>query len=247
MERVPGTEYESDRILVEHPHNIGLERRVSRKSSRPSTHSLRLPHPSPPKEHEHDHAPPRPPSPQRNGGHHRHTSSPIILRRRLTPSIHKHDVAHSPLAQVFQPLVLDDVHAPEDTVSDNVSGSGVSASLPQPQLSYGPATRHRLGPVQSVQKRPSQTSLWAPRPAVSGRPAYPPLDTREETLAGRLSASSGHQDEEERPIATAEQVEEIVEGNGGMTEWMKRMEKIERQQERIEDLLVQLHARMQCR
>ncbi|KAH0836725.1 hypothetical protein J3R83DRAFT_8454 [Lanmaoa asiatica] len=87
----------------------------------------------------------------------------------------------------------------------------------------------------------AETSLWATKPV--GRSALPLLDTREEMLGGPLSASPDHQ--EERGIATVEQAEEIVEENGGMSEWMKRMERIEGRQERIEELLVQLHAQLQ--
>ena len=246
-EQALDTDGDPDRIIIEPPHNNGLERRVSRRSSRPSTRSLRPAHPPSPKEHEpphhHQHAPPRPPSPQRNSGLHRQTTAPISLRRRLTPSIHKHDVSQSPLAQVFQPLIVDDPLGTEDTTSESASGAG-SAFLTQPQLSYGPATRRRLASMQSAHKRPNET-LWATRPAGSGRPAFPPLDTRSETLTGLFSSSFDHQEEEERGIATAEQVEEIVEGNGGMTEWMKRMERIEGRQVRMEELLVQLHAQLQ--
>lgn len=234
MERALGFEDDPDHILIESSQNTGLERRVSRRSSHPSTRSLRPAQPPSPKEQA-DHAPPRSNSPQQNGGHQRHTSAPISFRRRLTPSIHKPDVAQSPLAQVFQPIVLDEAHAQPDATSDSASGGGMSVFLPHPQLSYGPATRRRLASFHSVYKRPNETP---------GRPTFPPLDTREETLAGRFSASPDNQ-EEERNIATAEQVEEQVEGNGGMTEWMKRMEGMEQRQQRIEDLLVQLHAQLQ--
>ncbi|KAF8552555.1 hypothetical protein OG21DRAFT_111689 [Imleria badia] len=155
---------------MEPPPNSGLECRVSHRSSRPSTRSLRQAHPPSPKEHEPNHrpqhAPPCPPSPQRNNGHHRQTSAPITLRRRLTPSIHKHDVAQSPLAQVFQPLFLNETHAPEDAISDSASGGGTSAFLLQPQLSYGPATRRRLTSIPSVHRRPSEASLWTKKTLV---------------------------------------------------------------------------------
>lgn len=233
---------------VEPLHNNGLDRRVSRKSSRPSTHSLRPAHPPSPKErepnHQPQHAPPRAPSPQQNTSHQRQISGPTSLRRRLTSSIHKPDVAQSPLAQIFQPLILDEGLAPEDAISDSASAGGGSGFLPQPQLSYGSATRRRLPSMQSVHKRPSETSLWATKLAGSGRPAYPPLDTRAETLAVPLSASPDNQEEEEA-IRTVEQAEELAEENGGMAEWMKRMERIEGRQERIEELLVQLHAQLQ--
>lgn len=242
MARGPDAEDDLERILLGPSQSNGLERRVSRKSSRPSTRSLRPARPPSPKEQDPDqhshHAAPRPPSP-RNIGHNRHLSAPLGHRRRLS-SIHRPDVAQSPLASIFQPLVLDDVLEPEESTSDGAS----SALLPYPQLGYSPATRRRLGSAQSVRKRPSNTSLWGAKPTGSGRPAFPPLDTRAETLSGALSSSPDLQ-EEVGGIATAEQAEEQAEENGGMAEWMKRMERIEGRQERIEDLLVQLHAQLQ--
>ncbi|KAF8448949.1 hypothetical protein L210DRAFT_957644 [Boletus edulis BED1] len=247
MEQALETEDDPDRIIVEPPLTNGLERR---RSSHPSTRSLRPAHPPSPKERDPDHhsqrAPPRPPSPLRAGGHHHLlTSAPVSLRRRLTPSIHKHDVAQSPLAQIFQSVMLDEFHASEDNVSDSASGGGTSAFLTQPQLSYGPATRRRLASMHSVNKRPSETSLWTTKLAGPVRPAIPPLDTREEMLSGLLSASPDQQEGEQQGIATAEQVEENMEENGSMTEWMKRMGAIERRQERIEELLVQLQSQLQ--
>lgn len=246
-EQASGAEDDPDRVLVGPPHVNSLERGLSRRSSRPSTRSLRPRRPPSPKEHEPDHhlqpALPRTHSPQRNSHYLHAISTPIALRRRLNSSIHKHDVAQSPLAQVFRPIVLDDALVPEDTVSDSASGGGGSAFLPQSQLSYGPATRRRLTSMQSLNRRPSES--WATKPAASGRPAYPSLDTRAETLTGPFSTSPDYRQGEERGIATAEEVEEIVEGNGGMNECMKRLERIEGQQERIEGLLIQLHARLQ--
>ncbi|KAI9456933.1 hypothetical protein HD554DRAFT_2317452 [Boletus coccyginus] len=213
-EQASGAEDDPDRVLVGPPHVSSLERGLSRRSSRPSTRSLRPRRPPSPKEHEPDHylqpALPRTHSPQRNSHYLHAISTPIALRRRLNSSIHKHDVAQSPLAQVFRPIVLDDALVPEDTVSDSA-----------------PASRGRL------------------KPAGSGRPAYPSLDTRAETLTSPFSTSLDYREGEERGIATAEQVEEIVEGNGGMSECMTRLERIEGRQERIEELLIQLHAQLQ--
>lgn len=244
MGRASGAEDDPNPGLSGPLYNNGLERRVSRKSSRLSTRSHCPAHSPSPKEHEPTqhphHAPPRSPSPQRGVSHDRETSFPLPVRRRLTPSTLKSNVAHSPLAQIYQPLVLDDVLAPEETISDNASGGGGSALLLHPQIT---ATRRRLGSLQSMRKRPSETSLWGTRPAGSGRPTIPPLDTGTETLSDPLSTP--HYREEERGMATAEQVEEIVEGNGGMYEWMKRIERIEGRQERIEELLIKLHAQLQ--
>ncbi|KAG9313053.1 hypothetical protein JVU11DRAFT_6493 [Chiua virens] len=223
----------------EPPHNSGQERRVSRMPSRLSTqsYSLHPTRPPSPKEHIHSHglhpphALPRQPSPQRNAIHLRQASTPITLRRRLTPSIHKPDVAQSPLAQIFQPLIFDETPTQEEAFSDSASGGG--GSLFAPQISYGPATRRRL------------TSRCV------GDETYGIGEARvsiARTRAQRRWRASGcHLTMRKSPgiLRLWKQTEEIAEENGGMPEFMKRMERIEGQQQRIEDLLVQLHAQLQ--
>jgi len=229
--------------------NNGLQRRTSRRSDRPSKSSLRRPQPPSPKKHaSHSVLPPqsstasqppppaqlRPPSPQRTTGHIRQSSTPIQLRRRINSSLNKPDMMHSPLAQFFQPLMVDD-EVFEEAEGDDDNGGGGGLSQP-PIISYGPATRRRLMSTQSTLRHQSESS--APIPVVPRRP-FPVIDTRQETLDGPLAASL------ERHISTAEEVEESNEEEGGMTEWLKRMGKMEERQKRIEDLLIQLTSNFQ--
>ncbi|KAF9240653.1 hypothetical protein BU15DRAFT_73884 [Melanogaster broomeanus] len=236
----------------EHPPtqaSNGLQRRVSRKSDRPSRSSLYSAQPPSPKEQEPPSLPApqssgapeppqvRPPSPSRTPSHIRQISAPIPLHRRVNSSISRPDVIPSPLAQVFQPLIMDDEIPEEAIVDGNGGGGGI---LSPPVISYGPATRRRLTSMQSMFRR--QTDLSAPTPIVRRRP-FPVIDTRQETLAGSLSSSP-----EQQPgmaFETAEQVEEDSEQNGGMTEWLRRMGQMEERQKRIEDLLIQLNSKVQ--
>ncbi|KAF8845109.1 hypothetical protein BDN67DRAFT_1007476 [Paxillus ammoniavirescens] len=233
----------------EFPSSNGLQRRTSRRSDRPSKSSLRRPQPpSPKKDASHSILPPqsstasqppppaqlRPPSPQRTTGHIRQSSAPIQLRRRVNSSLYKPDVMHSPLAQFFQPIMVDD-EVFEEAEGDGDNGGGGGLSQP-PIISYGPATRRRLMSTQSTPRHQSESS--APTPVVPRRP-FPVIDTRQETLNGPLAASP------ERHISTAEEVEESNEEEGGMTEWLKRMRQMEDRQKRIEDLLIQLTSNFQ--
>ncbi|KIJ65577.1 hypothetical protein HYDPIDRAFT_88419 [Hydnomerulius pinastri MD-312] len=234
-------------LPVIHPNsnNNNLQRRVSRKSDRHSSRgSLR-----PPKEQEPPSTPDpqpstapqtpqvQPPSPQLPVmGHTRQNSAPALLRRRVNSSINRQDMMHSPLAQVFQPLIVDDEMIPEDAVADGGGGNGgllQPPTMPMSLLSYGPASRRRLTSMQSMYR---QTNSTAPTPIAPRRPPFPAIDTRHDTLMGPLSASPDPEPE----IATAEQLEESSEESGGMTEWLKRMKRMEERQERIENLLVQL-------
>jgi hypothetical protein len=130
-------------------------------------------------------------------------------------------------------MVDDEVFEEAEGDDDNGGGGGLSQP---PIISYGPATRRRLMSTQSTLRHQSESS--APIPVVPRRP-FPVIDTRQETLDGPLAASL------ERHISTAEEVEESNEEEGGMTEWLKRMGKMEERQKRIEDLLIQLTSNFQ--
>ncbi|KAF9223997.1 hypothetical protein BS17DRAFT_808316 [Gyrodon lividus] len=234
MENALDTEDYGELLPIQ-PSN-GLQRRISRKSGHPSRSSLRPARPPSPKEQEPPSTPApqssapqspqqHPPSPQRATGHIRQSSAPIQLHRRV-----KSDVIHSPLAQVFQPLIVDD-----DVVvgGDNGGGGGL---LQAPVISYGPATRRRLMSIQSTNRY--QSELSASTPIVPRKP-FPVIDTRQETLRGLPSP------ELQLGIPTAEQVEESNEEDGGMTEWLRRMRQMEERHKRVEDLLVQLTSNLQ--
>ncbi|KIK93523.1 hypothetical protein PAXRUDRAFT_34019 [Paxillus rubicundulus Ve08.2h10] len=228
----------------EFPSRNDFQRRISRRSDRPSKSSLRRPQPPSPKKHaSHSILPPqssivsqpqppaqlRPPSPQRITSHIRQSSAPIQLRRRVNSSLNKPDVVQSPLAQVFQPLMVDD-EVFEDVVGDGDNGGGGSQP---PFISYGP---RRLVSTQSTPRH--QLGSSAPTPIVPRRP-FPVIDTRQETLNGSLSASP------QRHIVTAEETEQSNEEEGGMSEWLRQMRQMEERQKRIESLLIQLTSNFQ--
>ncbi|KAI6041283.1 hypothetical protein EDC04DRAFT_3139831 [Pisolithus marmoratus] len=168
--------------------------------------------------------------------HAQHVSTAAALRRRLNSMINRTDVLQSPLAQVFQPVVVDD-EIPEEHAPDK-------EPLPQPHsgnghmVSYGPASRRRLASMHLASKRTTDSA--AQTSGTSRRPAFPAIDTRPEALVeGPHSASPDRQPE------TAEQVEETMANNGGLVELSQKIKDMEDRQKRIESILIQLSERLQ--
>ncbi|KAJ7898434.1 receptor-activated Ca2+-permeable cation channel [Mycena leptocephala] len=149
-------------------------------------------------------------------------------RNRVTSLMHRGaDAAQtftSPLAQIFQPLVVDDGGIPEDSVPTVQHNS-----TPVP---YGPAYRRRLSSVHvqpghaQGQSGHSHGQFGHRRPSSEGpRMLFP-------TGAGADDPFSGSPDDRSASLPTAEDVEEKKD-----VEWMQRLEKMEARQERIEGLL----------
>lgn len=214
-----------------------LRRQISRKSDgRPSRSPLRPSHSL--KKRTESRRTPSPSTNQSSGAsrpseHTRHSFAPAALRRRLNSMFNKTDTLPSPLAQVFQPVVVDD-EIPEEHAFDK----GVSL---QPHsgnghmVSYGPASRRRLSSMHLVSRRGADSAVQASDS--SQRPAFPVVDTRPEVLvAGPLSASPNRQPE------TVEQMEETMENSGGLLELSERIKDMEDRQKRIEGILIQLSA-----
>lgn len=214
-----------------------LQRQISRKSDgRPSRSPLRPSHSL--KKRTESRRTPSPSTNQSSGAsrpseHIRHSFAPAALRRRLNSMFNKTDTLPSPLAQVFQPVVVDD-EIPEEHAFDK----GVSL---QPHsgnghmVSYGPASRRRLSSMHLVSRRGADSAVQASDS--SQRPAFPVVDTRPEVLvAGPLSASPNRQPE------TVEQMEETMENSGGLLELSERIKDMEDRQKRIEGILIQLSA-----
>lgn len=132
----------------------------------------------------------------------------------------------SPLAQVFQPLVMD----------DDVQNNGLPQSLPF--VSYGPASRRRLAPIQS-ERHPND--IPEPTPTTQRRPPWPVTKTRQDVFddLGLFSASP----EQNVQAETAEEAEETSFEDASMVRWFKRIEIMEERQKRIEDMLLELVAR----
>jgi len=133
----------------------------------------------------------------------------------------------SPLAQVFQPLVVDD-NMPE-TIN---SAAGPAGPI---SISYGPASRRRVSSMQSMKQWRHPESLINQAQA-NAMKKFPPKSSPVDQSA--LSESPGEGDspltEQKPPMDTAETA------NVGVPEWIKRIERMEKQQERIENLLVQI-------
>lgn len=214
-----------------------LQRQISRKSDgRPSRSPLRPSHSL--KKRTESRRTPSPSTNQSSGAsrpseHTRHSFAPAALRRRLNSMFNKTDTLPSPLAQVFQPVVVDD-EIPEEHAFDK----GVSL---QPHsgnghmVSYGPASRRRLSSMHLVSRRGADSAVQASDS--SQRPAFPVVDTRPEVLvAGPLSASPNRQPE------TVEQMEGTKENSGGLLELSERIKDMEDRQKRIEGILIQLSA-----
>ncbi|KAG1808712.1 uncharacterized protein BJ212DRAFT_1484952 [Suillus subaureus] len=158
-----------------------------------------------------------------------HSSSASTLRRRVNSQISRADITQSisPLVQVFQPLIVDDV--------DDDPKEGTPHSAPAPLVSYGPASR-RLASMQSMM-RPD------PIPIVQRRPPLPVINTRPEIFDGPGSPSTSPQ--QSTQPETAEEAEESSFEDRSMVRWLERMKRMEDRQKRIEELLLELVGRAQ--
>lgn len=180
--------------------------------------------------------------------------------------------APSPLAQVFQPLIVNNDHALDENGYDQHQSDG--SSQPTSGISYGPATRRRLSSqVQSQHQQQQQQQQhrrgmstgtgdsfvpgshsplgqssalglnmrrFPPMPASSVVGAAAKAPGLETIASGQVSESP---DIHAEPIETASQIEE--EGPNGAVE--KQLERLEKRQKRIEELLVQLTEQLEQR
>lgn len=171
-----------------------------------------------------------PPQPQ--------SSSPprAIPRLRVNSAVNRGADAtafiHSPLAQVFQPLVVD-----EDRFK-TTTNNATNALFPT-GISYGPASRRRLTSIQSMH-----------------RGAHEPLQTQLQLNTGKkfpIIARGSPKDREgpfrrelssERMPETVTEVKEQEDASGtnnpGQAQWLERLTQIEQRQARIENLLSQI-------
>jgi len=153
------------------------------------------------------------------------------LRRRVNSQFSRDDMAQgiSPLAQVFQPLVVD----------DDVPKDGLPQSIPLHFVSYGPASRRRLASIQSG-RRPTDTP--DPTPTTQRRSPWPVTNTRREAFDDPGSLSTSLQNDQPE---TAQESEETSSEDSSMVRWFKRIESMEERQKRIEDMLLELTGRAQ--
>ncbi|KAF8906298.1 hypothetical protein CPB84DRAFT_1726501 [Gymnopilus junonius] len=157
------------------------------------------------------------------------SSPPKAVRPRLTSILNRGE-NFSPLAQVFSPVV-------EENREAGMPGTSLAHGVV-----YGPATRRRLTSMQSVQ-RP------APPDAFNGHSHsnvkfFPNITDKSSPEQGLPIPRSRSQDPyHAQPPSTATEVKEVEDDTGEtveQSEIMKRLQEIERRQERIEGLLGQI-------
>ncbi|OJA14994.1 hypothetical protein AZE42_04319 [Rhizopogon vesiculosus] len=153
------------------------------------------------------------------------------LRRRVNSQFSRDDMAQgiSPLAQVFQPLVVD----------DDVPKDGLPQSIPLHLVSYGPASRRRLASIQSGRRA---TDTPDSTPTTQRRSPWPVINTRREVFDDPGSLSTSLQNDQPE---TAQESEETSSEDSSMVRWFKRIESMEERQKRIEDMLLELTGRAQ--
>jgi hypothetical protein len=158
-------------------------------------------------------------SPNKTG---RRDLSPASPRQRLNSMLNRGAEAAqtftSPLAQIFQPLVVDD-EIPEDAEAPP-SHPGIPNGV-----SYGPASRRRLS---TMQRSPADSAT-----VVHHR--FPSMGSHH----GSHEALSSDPDAYPTP-REPETAEEVQEEASGMAQWAQRLQRLEEGQKRIEDLLIQL-------
>ncbi|KAH7870618.1 uncharacterized protein C8R40DRAFT_634001 [Lentinula edodes] len=161
----------------------------------------------------------------------------------------------SPLAQIYQPLVVDDdLPLASDESLDQVP------SVPQggaPLISYGPTTRRRLSSMQGAHRRntsdvgllrQSNNNLGTPNRHLQhvqqqqqrSQQNFPSMQEVMSGADGVISESPPGQSPSSRgglDIPTAGQIQEEEGSAGGASQWSERLAKLEERQERIENLL----------
>ncbi|KAF7430867.1 hypothetical protein PC9H_006581 [Pleurotus ostreatus] len=136
-----------------------------------------------------------------------------------------HNAAHavSPLAQLFQPLIVDDsIPEESETCTEDGQAHQPHVVLPIPQISYGPASRRRLSSIARMRKFPGTSG------SASTDHEHPMSESPSQL---EETASQMKKDEGDDMGNTSSQV-------------FSRLEKIEERQQRIERLLEQVVAGM---
>ncbi|KAJ7612493.1 receptor-activated Ca2+-permeable cation channel [Mycena polygramma] len=147
----------------------------------------------------------------------------------------------SPLAQIFQPLVVDDGGIPEDEVADPQQHPPSSGGAPPSSgVSYGPAYRRRLASMHV--RDPSGQAQPVHGRRASDAHGRRPSDAHDRRVSDRMLFPTGgggnddpfsaSPDERNDSLPTAEDVEETK--DVGV---MQRLEQMEARQQRIEKLL----------
>lgn len=169
----------------------------------------------------------------------------------------------SPLAQIFQPLMVDEdtIHmtVPEDepfdpsaqgsTPPSHGQGHNISTGMSTGMVSYGPASRRRLSSIQSQHRRGTSAgegSFLHPFPTGASQQHSLHQSHTQGNLRRTGPATEGVLSESPTSAGsgpmrpTAEKVREEEEDVGGTPQFSARLAKMERRQERIEGLLEKL-------
>ncbi|KAF8966304.1 hypothetical protein BDZ97DRAFT_1808888 [Flammula alnicola] len=164
-------------------------------------------------------------SSMRRGGPFPHSSPPkAIPRARLDSMMNRGNEGQtfSPLAQVFNPLLVDD--------------DGMRESYPVVQgVSYGPATRRRLTSMQSSQKRATSETF--------ANILHNAQAKKSSIEHGILRTQSPEPTTQHPGPATAQEIRDMEDTTGENAEqsaFSSRLDDIERRQGRIESLLVEI-------
>ena len=165
----------------------------------------------------------------------------LPTRPRINSLVNPATSSPSPLALLFQPLIVD-----EDVLAEDQEEDQHEQKTPN-LLSYGPASRRRL--VSLGPKRRGRT-LAERSPATSSQNRWQHHDTRQPSHSltrsddgDQLSRSPGPtrvNPSTSSVIETAGQVLEDEEREGGETGLSRRLEVMEERQKRIEEMLVKL-------
>ncbi|KAL1726221.1 hypothetical protein EV714DRAFT_255095 [Schizophyllum commune] len=175
----------------------------------------------------------------------------------------------SPLAQIFQPLVVDDDLMEEDDNASEASSppQNMGVHFPSPPgVSYGPASRRRLssmhrprmesgvrrfpilGRVVSegsgngvLSESPEQAGgMLHGRGEGEGPTVQQPTAVAAGSPLGSTPLASARGATSPTPSATAQQVVDTRADTGAAPGWVTRLDKMEARQQRIEDMLQQL-------
>ena len=168
---------------------------------------------------------------------------PLQMRPRINSVVNTATSSASPLALLFQPIVVE-----EEAVADDYQDDNQNSMKPPNILSYGPASRRRL---ISVGPRRHGRTLGEKSSDISAL-------TRWQQDMRRVSRSPNRSDEGDQfyrspePInpstssmpETAAQVLEEEDRDGGEPGLSKRLEMMEERQKRMEEMLMKLTAHL---
>jgi len=161
-------------------------------------------------------------------------SSPprAIPGARITPTTNRGVEAQtfSPLAQVFNPVVME-----EDVVRD----PNLSAGSLVPGVSYGPATRRRMPSIQPSHGRPQPDPLLTQFQSNQLRMFHTTSDKNSPPERVFLRSRSQDRDTLNHAVENKDREDDVGE-DLEQSVIMKRLDDIQKRQERIESLLYEL-------